>query len=70
MITEEKSIYSLVLYLFMYPIGCTPSLWLKMVSIPNFIGSGYFAVNGILPLEAILSGVICDWSILMTLFNM
>ena len=32
----------------------------------NFIlGSGYFAVNNILPLEAILLRDICDWSILI-----
>ena len=29
-------------------------------------GSGYFAISGILPLEAILPWAICDWSILMT----
>ena len=29
------------------------------------LGSGYFAVYGVLPLEAILL-VICDWSISMT----
>ena len=31
-----------------------------------FIGSGYFAVNSILPWEAILSPNICNWSILIT----
>ena len=30
------------------------------------IGSGFFAVNDILPVEAILPSDICDWSILTT----
>ena len=35
--------------------------WLLLCS----LGDGYFAVNGILPLEAILPHNICEWSILM-----
>ena len=32
----------------------------------NQFGSGYFVINDILPLKAILQSDICDWSMLMT----
>ena len=42
------------------PSKLCPILWLRSSVFAE--GSGFFAVNGISPLEAILLSNICDWS--------
>ena len=40
--------------------------WLWLIHFTYCFGGNYFAVNVILPLEAILQSDFCDWLILMT----